>query len=176
MTQPTSRAVLLRAALFGGILFAGVSPIVSAPPALGDDVLFAAPPPSGAGLSSETYLTSLGDIMANVQWRHIKLWHAIRSKNWELLNYELSQLKDSFDKAAVLYRNLPVEYIGSVVKPLLALQEAVKANDLGKVKRGFTDLTTACNSCHQAAGIGFIAIQTPTSSPFSDQKFAPAQK
>jgi hypothetical protein len=78
--------------------------------------------------------------------------------------------------AVVLYRNIPVEYIVSVDKPLIALQFAVKSKDGAQLERGFADLTTACNNCHQAAQAGFISIQTPTSSPFSDQNFLPTQK
>lgn len=144
-------------------------------PALAEDVPFAAPPPSYGGQSS-TSLPALGDIMGKIQLRHIKLWYAIKSKNWDLLNYELAQIRDSFENAVILYRNIPVDLIVSVDKPLIALQEAVKSNDSAKLEQGFADLTAACNTCHKAAQIGFISIQTPTNSPFSDQKFLPPQK
>jgi len=145
--------------------------LVAVLPALGEDVPFAAPPPQ-----SSTYLASLGDIMGKIQLRHIKLWYAIKSKNWDLSDYELAQLRNSFESAVVLYRNIPVEYIVSVDKPLIALQFAVKSKNGAQLERGFADLTTACNNCHQAAQAGFISIQTPTSSPFSDQNFLPTQK
>jgi len=88
--------------------------LVAVLPALGEDVPFAAPPPQ-----SSTYLASLGDIMGKIQLRHIKLWYAIKSKNWDLSDYELAQLRNSFESAVVLYRNIPVEYIVSVDKPLI---------------------------------------------------------
>jgi len=146
--------------------------IVAVLPALGEDVPFAVPPMPGTGRSS----TSLGDIMGKIQLRHIKLWDAIKSKNWGLSDYELAQLRDSFESAVILYSNIPVEYILSVEKPLIALQFAVKSKDHAQLERGFADLTAACNNCHQAARVGFISIQTPTSSPFSDQNFLPTQK
>jgi hypothetical protein len=139
-------------------------------PALGDDVPFAAPPPSQSGQSS-SYSASLGDIMGAMQWRHIKLWYAGEADDWDLAGYELEQINDTFVQAAMLYRNIPVNYIAAAAKPLLMLREAVAAKDGAKFAHGFADLTAACNGCHQAAKIGFIAIQTPTSSPFSDQKF-----
>ncbi len=111
--------------------------LVAVLPALGEDVPFAAPPPQ-----SSTYLASLGDIMGKIQLRHIKLWYAIKSKNWDLSDYELAQLRNSFESAVVLYRNIPVEYIVSVDKPLIALQFAVKSKDGAQLERGFADLTT----------------------------------
>jgi hypothetical protein len=74
------------------------------------------------------------------------------------------------------YRDIPVDFIVSADKPLIALQEAVKSKDGAKLERGFAALTTACNNCHKAAQVGFIFIQTPTYSPFSDQIFQPTQK
>lgn len=166
----------LSAGLLCAASLSGVLAIATARPALGEDVPFAAPLPPNPAQSSDSYVASLGDIMGTTQWRHIKLWYAIKSKNWELLNYELGQLRDSFDKAAMLYRNIPIEYIVAVQQPLIALRDAIKAKDAAKFERGFADLTNACNLCHRAAQVGFIVIQTPTSSPFSNQKFLPAQK
>ncbi len=152
-----------------GIIFA----VVAVMPVLGDEVPFASPPPARSGAANDTNYSSLGDIMGLVQLRHIKLWYAGRNKNWQLVNYELTQIKDTFDKAAMLYMNIPVKYIASVEKPLLALHEAAEAKDVTKFAQGFADLQAACNTCHQAAQVGFIVIRTPTSSPFSDQNFVP---
>lgn len=149
--------------------------MVAGLPALADDVLFAQPLSPGLGQPGSS-AASLGDIMGTTQMRHIKLWYAIKSKNWELITYELDQIKDSFDNAAILYRNLPVEHIISVEKPLAALRDAATSKAGAKLEKPFADLTAACNSCHQAAQVGFIVIQTPTYSPFSDQKFAPDKK
>ncbi len=144
-------------------------------PALGDDVPFAAPPLPAPG-QSNAVLANLGDIMGKIQLRHIKLWYAIKSRNWDLVDYELGQLRDSFENAVILYRNIPIELIASATKPLIALQDAVKSKDSAKLERGFNALTVACNDCHKAAQIGFISIQTPPHSPFSDQNFSPPQK
>ena len=42
--------------------------------------------------------------------------------------------------------------------------------------KGFNALTAACNACHQGIGRGFVVIQVPTVSPFSDQSFAPPKR
>ena len=141
-------------------------------PARCDEVPYAQPAPSTSP-HPESYAVSLSDAMQLTQLRHIKLWLAGRSKNWPLANYELAQLKDTFDKAAVLYLNIPVDYIAAVEKPLGTLGDAVAAKNLVEFQHGFKDLQAACNACHKAADVGFIVIQTPTSSVFPNQNFAP---
>ncbi len=54
-----------------------------------------------------------------------------------------------------------------------ALAEAIAAKDSAAFVAGFRQLTEACNACHESVHLGFIKIQTPTASPFSDQRFAP---
>jgi hypothetical protein len=135
-----------------------------------DEVPFAVPRPPAPGQQSPE--VTLADIMGKIQVRHIKIWDAIKHKNWKLLDYEVGQTKDSFNRAAILYHYIPIEYIVSADKPLIAMQEAIKSKDSSKLERDFKALTAACNSCHQAAEIGFIIIKEPTSSPFSDQEFS----
>jgi len=149
--------------------------IMVAVPARSDDVPFATPPLSNARQPA-TSVANLGDIMGKIQLRHIKIWYAIKFKNWQLLDYELEQVKDSFNNAVVLYHNIPVEYIIAVDEPLVALQKAAKLKDGSKLSQGFADLTAACNSCHKAGEVGFISIITPTSSPFTDQQLVPKEK
>lgn len=126
-------------------------------------VPFATPPPYRAA--------SLGDIMGTIQTRHIKLWSAIKSKNWPLVDYEVRQTRDSLVRAATLYLAIPIELIDGANAPLVTLQEAVKAKDARAAKQAYGSLTAACNACHQAAQIEFIRIRTPTTSLFSNQKF-----
>jgi len=144
--------------------------LVAGTSARADDVPFAAPPRANSIPTSET-VASLGDIMGKIQSRHIKLWLAIQHKNWPLVDYEVGQTRDSFGNSVLLYRNIPVELILAVDKPLAVIQDAAKSKNAPMVKQGYADLTTACNSCHVAAQVGFITIQTPVTSPFSDQKF-----
>jgi len=59
---------------------------------------------------------------------------------------------------------------------ILQLAPLGAVKDAARFTRGFADLTVACNSCHAAAQVGFIAIQVPTTSPFSDQSFSPKGK
>ena len=53
---------------------------------------------------------------------------------------------------------------------------AIKAKDGAGFVKGFDALTATCNACHQGIGRGFVVIQVPTVSPFSDQSFAPPKR
>jgi hypothetical protein len=77
---------------------------------------------------------------------------------------------------ARLYKNIPVENITMIVQPLDALDSAIKARNSARFTKSFSDLTVTCNVCHEAAHVDFIRMQIPTTSPFSDQIFAPKGK
>jgi hypothetical protein len=142
-------------------------------PALAEDTVpYAYRPP----LAGESYVPGLGTIMESIQWRHIKLSYAGKSANWELARYELGQMQESLSDAARLYQGIPIEQVSAIEQPVMALSDAIKSKDGPRFTRAFADLTSACNSCHTGAQVGFITIQIPTASPFSDQSFAPRGK
>ena len=129
--------------------------------------------PPLAAAQEEGLRPKLGDIMVAAQWRHIKLWFAGKSKNWELAAYEVDRLRESLATAALLYTGIPAEDVNNTADPIEAIRGAIEAKDGADFEKGFNALTLACNACHAHVGRGFIVIQTPTSSPFSDQDFAP---
>lgn len=157
------------------IVLAGILIFVAARPSTAQETPFAAPPVVDPGQPSSA-VSSLSEIMGKVQMRHIKLWYAIKSRNWDLVGYELGHLRDTFETAVILYRNIPVELIVAADKPLAALQDATRAKDGAGSERSFFAVTAACNACHEAAEIGYVFIHTPTSLPFSNQSFAPRKK
>jgi hypothetical protein len=137
-----------------------------------DTVPYAYRPP----IAGESYVPGLGNIMEAIQWRHIKLAYAGKSANWELARYELGQMQESLSDAARLYQGIPIDKVDMIEQPVVALSDAIKSKDAPRFTRAFADLTAACNSCHAAAQVGFITIQVPTASPFTDQSFAPKGK
>ena len=142
-------------------------------PAFAEDIVpYAYRPP----LAGESYIPGLGTIMEAIQWRHIKLSYAGKSANWELARYELGQMQESLSDSARLYQGIPIEQVNMIERPVTALSDAIKSKDGPRFRRAFADLTSACNSCHAAAQVGFITIQVPTESPFTDQSFAPKGK
>jgi cytochrome c553 len=133
----------------------------------------AAPPPAA-------YSPDLAGIMAGAQWRQLKLSFAGSLKNWPLAEFEISQMRKNFDDAAKyfpVFDKVPVaKLIKEISEPALdEVAASVKAKDEQGFKHSFARLTDACNSCHEAAGKGFIKIRVPTLSPFSNQVFAPGQ-
>jgi hypothetical protein len=121
--------------------------------------------------SSYPEVPRLADIMATTQLRHLKLWFAGREKNWTLANYELAQIKISFQDALRIYPNVPAADMTIMTRPATAIDAAIQTKDAAKFTAGFGELTTACNVCHRSQGMAFIAIKVPTSSPFSNQSF-----
>jgi len=126
--------------------------------------------------TNDRYAPRLGDIMSAVQSRHMKLWFAGKALNWELAAFELRQLKAGLVEAAVFYEGIPVTNITTMTKPVQSVADAIEAKDGRRFAKAAGELTDGCNSCHQAIGRGFIVIQAPTVSPFSDQSFAPPKK
>lgn len=120
-------------------------------------------------------LIGLGELMAISQMRHIKLWQAGKAENWKLAAYEADKLRDSLYRAAGLYVNIPVSLVKSADAPIEAIQKSASSRDPRAFDKAFGALTTSCNACHQAAGLEFIRMHTPSSSPFSNQDFTPAK-
>jgi hypothetical protein len=147
-----------------GLLIAGAM----TPPAIAQSSLNAT--------SNESYVPRLGDIMNAVQTRHIKLWFAGKALNWELAAYELRQLRAGLLEAAVLYEGIPVSNVTTMTKPVQSISDAVDARDAKRFAGAVGELRDGCNSCHQQMHRGFIVVQVPTASPFSDQSFGPQKK
>ncbi|MGO4871618.1 MAG: hypothetical protein ACLPGW_13575 [Roseiarcus sp.] len=140
--------------------------------------LVAAPAHSQTAAEAKPYVPDLGDLMSATQLRHFKLWFAGRSQNWELARYEIEEIRKSFEVAANYYPKLGDIDTASMFKTdgyatLDALDAAVEARSNAKFGAEFDKLTQACNACHRATHFGFIQIQVPTASPFSDQSFIP---
>jgi hypothetical protein len=124
--------------------------------------------------------TALANIMATIQFRHLKLAYSGKVMNWPLAGYELDLIQLSFDAATQLHptvRGLP---LADLVKqesapPLADLRRAIDAKSSDGFAKAFGKLTEACNHCHRSAGVGFVVIRIPTASPFSNQFFPPTQ-
>ena len=130
------------------------------------------------GKSQQLYLPRLGDIMAVTQLRHFKLWYAGQVRNWQLANYELAQMRASFEDAKRLSPNIPVADTTAITQSADEIGTAIAEKDGAKFRKAFDRLTSACNSCHQAADFGFIVIREPRmspiqTSPFSNELFRP---
>jgi cytochrome c553 len=146
------------------VLFIGASP-----PVLADDQK-----PANA---QERYVPPLNLIMVTTQLNHFKLWYAGAVRNWPLANYELAQIRTSIDRARQLYPNNVQSNMTMMMPPTEEVEAAIRAKDSVKFSEAFSKLTTACNTCHEATGFGFIRMRDPRlspieTSPFSDESFS----
>lgn len=126
-----------------------------------------------AGEAIPQYEPRLADIMSTTQLRHMKLWFAGASPNWDLAAYELRQLKAGLVEAALLYPGIPISNVTTMAAPIQAIADAIDEKSTRKFADSFTKLTSGCNACHQSVGLGFLVMRVPTASPFSDQVFPP---
>ena len=127
--------------------------------------------------AQERYVPRLNDMMVATQLRHFKLWYAGMVQNWPLANYELVQIRNAIADTRRLYPNSGGSDMSTMMPPADDLDDAIKAKDSVKFANAFTRLTAACNSCHEAAGFGFIKIREPRlspleTSPFTDESFS----
>ena len=51
------------------------------------------------------------------------------------------------------------------------LNKAIQSKDATAFAKAYSDLTAACNACHQATNHGVVVIRAPTNSSISDQDF-----
>jgi hypothetical protein len=140
---------------------------------------FAAP---SLGTAQQPHPAAMGDLMtAFVQPRHIKLGLAGSRRNWAYAAYELYELQETFaDVAAIMpkYRDLsiPDMITSTVKKPLAAVDQAIKAKDLGQFTAAYRQLTAACNACHRSYDRGMIVIKPPAAGAYPDQDFRPSEQ
>jgi hypothetical protein len=113
----------------------------------------------------------LGEIMTLQQLRHIKLWFAGHTGNWPLADYEMGELGEGFEDVNKLLGGDTVDK--AVGAAMQALQKVIDNKDRAAFPAAFDQLTAGCNGCHHTLDHGFIAIQRPTSLPYSNQNFAP---
>jgi hypothetical protein len=151
-------------------IFAAVAAalLLSAAAASAEDT---AKPGAPAPAAAEPEGPGLGEIMSLQQMRHIKLWFSGHGGNWALADYEIGELKEGFeDVEKLLGPDIVEQHVGA---PIAALEIAIAGKSRGAFDAAFDKLGAGCNACHRALDHGFIAIQRPTSLPYSDQSFAP---
>ena len=166
------RLPVIAAALLAGALSATLVSAQNAPPPKKDAAADDKPAPG------KTYVPGIEQFMGVIQREHIKLWFAGQAKNWELADFQNGEIKEVMGDIQDLYpkfKSLPFADMldAVIVGPIADLEKAIGAKDSKAFAAGFDKLSEACNSCHQATGLGFVVIQRPTSNPFTNQDFKP---
>ena len=141
--------------------------------------------PAGGGLNVLDFKPGFDDLMTMmVQPRHIKLYAAGQARNWELAGFELNELRGAFRRIGQtlpMYRTYNLDNsVASIIAPSIQkVDAAIKAADSAQFTAAYGELTTACNTCHQAMEHAFLIIKTPDAaalSPYTDQDFRPPAK
>ena len=122
----------------------------------------------------DSYKPGLGEFMLTEQMHHSKLWFAGINENWDLANFELGEIKETFDNAVkFLPERKETKGIPMIYPALDSLQTSINKQDIKKFTKDFKVLTETCNECHQAVHFQFNVIKTPSSEPVSNQEFKP---
>jgi hypothetical protein len=125
------------------------------------------------------YLPSISDMMiATIQPRHVRLWLAAQNKDWAFAAYELGNLLGAFDRLGRAHpttqdTSLPGMISSVTQQPFAELSTAIQSRDATAFGKAYGDLTTACNSCHQALNHGVVAIRIPSGASDPNQDFKP---
>lgn len=125
------------------------------------------------------YAPGLGEIMTLTQMRHAKLWLAGQAGNWELADYELDELGEGFDDAALYHPThktaaAPIKDLlaASMREPLAELRAAIRDKNGQRFVAAYDTVTAGCNACHRAAGFGFNVVTRPSGNPYTNQDFS----
>ena len=128
---------------------------------------------AGSDAASAEYLPSVSDLMiATIQPRHERLWQAGQDKNWEFASYELGNLRGAFNRLGLAHPTVhdimfPGMIASVMAQPLDELNGAIRSKDGTAFVKAYGDLTSACNSCHQALNHGVVEIKVPSSTSAS---------
>ncbi len=125
---------------------------------------------------SEAYKPGFGEFMGNIQAHHAKLWYAGQNKNWKLANFEMDEIRETFDNIVKYASDRKEVQLLPMINPALdSVTAAINRHDPAQFQSGFTFLTNTCNTCHNAAQFEFNVVKIPDSQIFSNQDFKPAQ-
>jgi hypothetical protein len=101
-------------------------------------------------------------------------------RNWPLAEYQLSQMRATLHDCRVLFPNVAVADTSAISRSAEEFRDAIRTKDGVKFDAAFQKFTAECNNCHKGAGLEFIKIRVPVTSPImtsplSNESFAPDQ-
>ena len=123
---------------------------------------------------AETYKPGLGEFMSNIQAHHAKLWYAGQNKNWKLANFEMEEIKETFEDINKYETDRKeIKLIPMIYPPLDSVIFAIGQQNQDRFNSSFALLTNTCNACHTAAQFDFNVVKIPDMQNFSNQDFKP---
>lgn len=127
-------------------------------------------------LEKTCYAPELGNLMLSIQARHIKLYYAGESQNWELATFLLHEMEEDFEKVEKYYPThdeVDIKHLllNTAMPNIAETKKTVKQQDVDAFNTNYLSLTNSCKSYHAAANHPFIVIQVPEHNNFSNQQF-----
>ena len=120
----------------------------------------------------ESYKPGLGEFMSNIQIHHAKLWFAGINKNWNLAQFEIDEIKETFDDIKKFESEREEVKVLPIINPAIdSIKSAINNKSLSSFKTDFINLTNTCNACHKEVHYEFNKVKIPDSPPFSNQVF-----
>lgn len=121
---------------------------------------------------NNSYKPGFGEFMSGIQAHHNKLWFAGQNQNWELADFEVHELMESFD-AIRQYQTerKETEKIAMIYPALDSVNAAIQQKNTVQFISSYSLLTNTCNNCHHATNFGFNVVKAPDVQPFSNQDF-----
>lgn len=131
---------------------------------------------------SATMEFGFADLMVTlIQPRHLKLYRAAASGNWELAAAENRNLRADLNRISGYIPKYLSNDVTVVVRQmfeprLMEMDKAIAAADPKRVTAAYAKLTAGCNECHVYMEHPFIVIKVPDAvgtDAFADQDFRP---
>jgi hypothetical protein len=125
-------------------------------------------------LEATAYKPGFGEFMGNIQVHHAKLWFAGQNKNWELADFEINEINENLEAIKKYCTDRPeTKSISIIDQAMDSISIAIAQKNPAKFNQSYINLTTTCNTCHQATSHQYNVIKIPDTPPFSNQDFKP---
>ncbi len=160
-----------------GIAQSAPAPAAAPPAAKGTAGTGTTPADTQGPLQVLDFKPGLDDLMNMlVQPRHQKLWAAGQQRNWPLAAFQLREMRNAFDRIAATipkYSNIDLgpTFINIMDSQVRAVNGAITSQNAALFNSAFSDLTGACNSCHEALNLGILVMKVPEVTGFPNQDF-----
>lgn len=121
----------------------------------------------------EQYRPGYGEIMLQIQTRHIKLWYAGIGRHWELADFAIHEIEEALEKLHKYHpEKLETSHLNMMVPSIEGVEKMIKEKDESGFIIQFKEMTQVCNACHQISKHDYIQIKVPEYNPYSNQVFS----
>jgi hypothetical protein len=110
-------------------------------------------------------LPGMARLMVEVSDRFWLLYYAAKGGNWDLARHELSETRKAFQLAAIVRPKYQEALDAFDLEHMVALQNAIKAEEFGPFERVYRDAIDIANELHVTLGYSYIDWRLPKDPP-----------